>query len=263
MSTRWTTPLRSAAGSTRWAILWVPNVTVTSAVTCDPSSSPVSTSTPDGASTATTGTPATASSAATASGRRGGRPPIPTIPSTTTSNPGRRVARAARRSDGERRCIGTPQGPPARWSAARLRPHAPSRRAATPRRRPRAARARRRRTTRHRRCRRTRPAAAPAARSPAEQVEDGVRESVCRPLHQRALGQLRQQCRLGCPDLFDRVGSDHVTHASGGRVLRPPDRPVSGTRLLQAGSGCGELAPRDCGPMSWDRSWGWTRGSSD
>ncbi len=85
MSTRCTAPHARAAGSTRWATLWVPKVTVTSAVTCGPSSSPVSTATPDGVSTATIGTPATAARACSASGFSPGRPPIPTIPSITTS----------------------------------------------------------------------------------------------------------------------------------------------------------------------------------
>ena len=69
MSTRCTTPQAIAAGSTRWATLWVPKVTVTAATTCGPSTWPVSTSTPDGASTATTGTPSTADTAAAASSR--------------------------------------------------------------------------------------------------------------------------------------------------------------------------------------------------
>ena len=85
MSTRCTTPHASAAGSTRCATLWVPNVTVTSARTCGPSRRPVSTSTPDGTSTATTGVPANLATTRSASGRRPGRPPIPTIPSSTTS----------------------------------------------------------------------------------------------------------------------------------------------------------------------------------
>ena len=42
-----TAPQADAAGSTRCATLWVPKVTVTAASTCGPSSSPVSTSTPD------------------------------------------------------------------------------------------------------------------------------------------------------------------------------------------------------------------------
>ena len=46
MSTRCTAPHAAAAGSTRCATLWVPKVTVTSAATWGPSSSPVSTSTP-------------------------------------------------------------------------------------------------------------------------------------------------------------------------------------------------------------------------
>src|SRR5680860_34421 len=85
MSTRCTTPHACAAGSTRWATLCVPRVTVRSACTCAPSRRPVSTSTPDGTSTATTGAPANAVSAASASSRRPGRPPIPKMPSTTTS----------------------------------------------------------------------------------------------------------------------------------------------------------------------------------
>ena len=40
MSTRCTTPQACAAGSTRWAILWVPNVTVRSARTCPPVEAP-------------------------------------------------------------------------------------------------------------------------------------------------------------------------------------------------------------------------------
>ena len=110
MSTRCTTPHAAAAGSTRWAILWVPNVTVTSARTCAPSSSPVSTSTPDGVSTATTGGPATRRSAAAASSRSPPRPPIPTIPSTTTS--GRVVEGAPWRT------LNRTTRPPARRNAA-------------------------------------------------------------------------------------------------------------------------------------------------
>ena len=85
MSTRCTAPQSPAAGSTRSATLWVPKVTVRSARTCGPSSSPVSTSTPEGTSTATTGMPSSSASAAAAAGRSPGRPPMPTMPSTTTS----------------------------------------------------------------------------------------------------------------------------------------------------------------------------------
>ena len=56
MSTRWTGPQAVAAGSIKWQILWVPKVTVSAALTCSAGVSPVSTSTPDGMSTATIGT---------------------------------------------------------------------------------------------------------------------------------------------------------------------------------------------------------------
>ena len=56
MSTRWTGPQAVAAGSMKWQILWVPKVTVSAARTCGSGVSPVSTSTPDGVSTATIGT---------------------------------------------------------------------------------------------------------------------------------------------------------------------------------------------------------------
>jgi hypothetical protein len=85
MSTSSTLPQAEAAGSSRWHGLWVPKVTVRSAVTWTPSTSPVSTQTPLGVSTATTGTPSSASRAASASGRSPGFPPIPTIPSMTKS----------------------------------------------------------------------------------------------------------------------------------------------------------------------------------
>src|SRR5689334_12533610 len=55
MSTSSTWPQCTAAGPTTWAGLRQPNVTVTSAVTAAPGTSPVSTATPLGTSTATTG----------------------------------------------------------------------------------------------------------------------------------------------------------------------------------------------------------------
>ena len=57
MSTRVTEPQARLAGSTRWATLWVPKVTVTAASTWGPSRRPSSTDTPLGTSTATIGTP--------------------------------------------------------------------------------------------------------------------------------------------------------------------------------------------------------------
>ena len=107
MSTRWTGPQAVAAGSMKWQILWVPKVTVSAARTCGSGVSPVSTSTPDGVSTATIGTSYSSadSTAAKASGRRPGRPPMPTMPSTTTS--------AVRMSSVE------PTRPPAAFKASR------------------------------------------------------------------------------------------------------------------------------------------------
>src|SRR3712207_6245449 len=55
MSTRSTWPVRAAAGPTTCAALRHPKVTVTSACTALPGTSPVSTATPLGTSTATTG----------------------------------------------------------------------------------------------------------------------------------------------------------------------------------------------------------------
>src|SRR5689334_24365215 len=55
MSTSSTWPQRTAAGPTTCAGLRQPKVTVTSAVTTSPGTSPVSTATPLGTSTATTG----------------------------------------------------------------------------------------------------------------------------------------------------------------------------------------------------------------
>src|SRR5690606_18477619 len=89
MSTMSTRPASGTAGPTARAGLRHPNVTVTPARTAGPTTAPVSTSTPDGTSTATTsGRGCSASSAATASAagpRSPPRPPMPTMPSMTRS----------------------------------------------------------------------------------------------------------------------------------------------------------------------------------
>ncbi len=217
MSTRWTTPHTAAAGSTRCATLWVPNVTVTAAVTCGPSSSPVSTSTPLGVSTATTGIPASSRSACSASRRRPGRPPIPTIPSTTTS--GRagspamvRPPACSQRADAALvRVLG--QQPRLDLDAAPGEQRAGVQRVAAVVARP---------------DQQQRPA---PVRRP-EQVDHGVRQPGRGPLHQRPLGQPRHQLRLGRPHLLDRVRAPHAAHAIGERVvcLRTAYAPFSGTR---------------------------------
>ena len=123
MSTRCTTPQASAAGSTRCATLWVPKVTVTSALTCGPSTAPVSTSTPDGMSTATTGTPGSAASAAAASSRRP-RPPADADDAVDHDvGRGRPLdASTTRPPGGAQR--GEARGAPGRGEQQRLDPHA-------------------------------------------------------------------------------------------------------------------------------------------
>ena len=86
MSTRCTTPQACAAGSTSWATLWVPNVTVRSARTCGPSSAP-GVDVHAGRHVDRDDRRARRSDRAPPRprSRRPGRPPMPTIPSTTTS----------------------------------------------------------------------------------------------------------------------------------------------------------------------------------
>ena len=143
-------PLRTpaAAGSTRWAILWVPNVTVRSARTCRPVEPPGvdvdarrHVDRDDRHSRERGRAPPRPPS------RRPGRPPMPTIPSTTTSG---RWASATRHTT----------RPPAARSAASpstctCRDSSTASTAAP------GARASRPPTARRRRCRRPRPAAAP------------------------------------------------------------------------------------------------------
>ena len=153
-------PARVAAGPTTCAGFRQPKVTVTSAVTASPGTSPVSTATPLGTSTATTGGPLPVRRPRRLGerGRRAPRPPAavrrwrrcPTMPSTTRS------ARSGRSRDGDSRRPG---------AARRGRRDAPGRAeqqgadlgAA-------ARRARHRRRARRRRCHRCRPAAAPRRR---------------------------------------------------------------------------------------------------
>ncbi len=87
MSTRCTAPAARAAGSASRPTLYAPNVTVTSASTCSPSTVPSSTPTPLGTSTATTvaSSRCTRCQTSAASGRSPPEPPMPTIPSRTRS----------------------------------------------------------------------------------------------------------------------------------------------------------------------------------
>ena len=208
MSTSVTAPAAEAAGSTRWATLWVPKVTVTAASTCGPSVSPVSTSTPDGTSTATTGTPAHASSAATASGRSPGRPPIPTIPSTTTS--GRVPEDALWRGAGHT----TPPAPrraasPASWTlsdSSQASTAQPRRASSTP-----AYSASPPLSPEPTSSRTRRPYADPS-RSSTAYASPAAARCISAPSGRR----LHQRTLRG-PHLLDRVRVPHGTHASGTR----------------------------------------------
>ena len=153
MSTRCTTPQAIAAGSTRCATLWVPNVTVTVARTCAPSTWPVSTSTPDGVSTATTGTPSSAATTAAASSRRPPLPPDADDPVDHHVGAGGLLHRADHpAADGEQR-----------REARRVDPVGAQQQGLAPARH--AGRAAPRRTARHRRCCPRRPAAARGRRT--------------------------------------------------------------------------------------------------
>ena len=116
MSTSSTTPACSAPGSTSSPGLSVPKVTVTSARTATPSTSPVDASTPLGTSTATTqrlGQVARRRSPLPRAVRR--CPPMPRIPSMTRS-----ARRGTASTTRDHRC----------GAASRVRPRAPGRRAA-------------------------------------------------------------------------------------------------------------------------------------
>ena len=197
MSTRCTTPQAIAAGSTRCATLWVPNVTVTVARTCAPSTWPVSTSTPDGVSTATTGTPSSAATTAAASSRRPPCPPMPTIPSTTTSG------RAASSTEPTTRPpTASSAARPGAWTRSGLSSRA-SHLHATP-------------GEQHAAVQRVTAVVARADQQQhagavrvAEQVEDGVPQPGGGPLHERPLGQPCHEGGLRRPDLLDGVCAAH------------------------------------------------------
>ena len=149
MSTRVTEPQARLAGSTRWATLWVPKVTVTAASTWGPSRRPSSTDTPLGTSTATIGD-------ARDLGECGDRLRLQPRASADPDDPvDHHLGRAA---PGRRHCRRPVEAPPDR-------PDGP-RRAAPHRRGSRDGPAGPRRTARPRRCHRIRPAVAPGARTP-------------------------------------------------------------------------------------------------
>ena len=235
MSTRCTAPHAAAAGSTRCATLWVPNVTVTVGRDVRPVElAGVDVDAARGVHRDDRDAGEQPRARARRRARSPGRPPIPTIPSTTTS--GRAgspvMIRPAR--------LAPQRGDPALVRVVGQQPRldldpAPGQQRAGVQRVP---------AVVARPDQQQRPA---PVRRP-EQVDHGVRQPGRGPLHQRALRQPRHQLRLGRPHLLDRVRAPHGPTRSAETAHGSQDRgarPGASANLTRVSSSRPEGRPRD------------------